>query len=640
MQHLEDERLSLDLSEIQSHSTSSLENVELASLQDDEEDKNIEGLLNVILPNDFGSFTLERINQSATKSQPSVLPVTSPPPLLCRHPPPASGRDGDILVLKKVLDDILIKTDVNIAKNLLKLIDTTEKYKVFTPEFPILHLRKSKITNLISAYKATGLLHNLRYMKDEEYAKDWTKLLTIVKIETATRNIWRLSVALHLSFFVCFLSTFSKEDSRSLMKLLDESQTEIQPQWGEHFDITHGHCDNIVAIAVSERIGEEKGYNLLLANVKSSLPFSFLNNASRYAGFCIRLILAHYSASPFLQKLKHSLYSAPHNDSPIIFELDTSREIDHRTVKKCIRPTSTISLVLPKMSTVDEKRQTHIMRMSLLTGRDEDDGVATQDIKSAKSCASKYLQKKKLSANDIKHFIQTTTLILKMNAPSTEGQKIPKNIYPPSKPDISETLLDKSTYQIGHYLIKRYLCTNGILGLNEEVGTHQIRTEEATEDCTKSTTNKSLGVKKALTSILNICLTELTTNPSTSEEIVPLINDLLMFDFRCVPNLISSNTKVAIVEFVGAKFRTFATTGESYIKYVTGELDIQADIIIDVDREAVYGQCECEDSDKCTYPLFTTPVRAVFTQGNGLQHSENLTMIKQRKGEAELSQAD
>ncbi|CAC5405584.1 unnamed protein product [Mytilus coruscus] len=190
----------------------------------DEEEENIEGLLNAILPNDFGSFTLERIDQSATESQPSVLPVSSLPPLLCRHPPPASGRDDDILVLKKMLDDIPIKTDVNlkedkiifapdykIAKNLLKLIDTTEKYKVFTPEFPILNLRKSKITNLISAYKATGLLHILRYMKDEENEKDWTKLLTIENIETATRNIWRLSVALHLSFSYASCPRFQKK---------------------------------------------------------------------------------------------------------------------------------------------------------------------------------------------------------------------------------------------------------------------------------------------------------------------------------------------------------------------------------------------------------------------------------------------
>lgn len=156
-----------------------------------------------------------------------------------------------------------------------------------------------------------------------------------------------------------------------------------------------GRCDEIVAMAVSERIGGERGYNLLLTNVKSSLPFSFLNNASSYAGFCIRLMLSNYSASPFHQKLKHSLYSSPHNDSPFNFGLDTSREIDHRTAKKCIRPTSTIYSVLPKMSTVNEQRQIHIM--SLLTGIDEDDGVATQDSKSAKYCASKYLQKKIIS---------------------------------------------------------------------------------------------------------------------------------------------------------------------------------------------------------------------------------------------------
>lgn len=34
---------------------------------------------------------------------------------------------------------------------------------------------------------------------------------------------------------------------------------------------------------------------------------------------------------------------------------------------------------MPKISTVDEQRQIHIMRMSLLTGMDEDDGMATQD---------------------------------------------------------------------------------------------------------------------------------------------------------------------------------------------------------------------------------------------------------------------
>ncbi|CAG2195855.1 unnamed protein product [Mytilus edulis] len=59
----------------------------------------------------------------------------------------------------------------------------------------------------------------------------------------------------------------------------------------------------------------------------------------------------------------------------------------------------------------------------------------------------------------------------------------------------------------------------------------------------------------------------------------------------------------------------------TYLGKHLAELDIQADIIIDVDSEAVYGQCECEDSDKCTCPLFTTPVRTVFTQEPGIVSS-------------------
>ena len=31
------------------------------------------------------------------------------PPLLCRHPPPAVGRDDDVSKIKDILDDILIK---------------------------------------------------------------------------------------------------------------------------------------------------------------------------------------------------------------------------------------------------------------------------------------------------------------------------------------------------------------------------------------------------------------------------------------------------------------------------------------------------------------------------------------------------
>ena len=64
----------------------------------------------------------------------------SAPPILCRHPPPASGKDDDIMVLKIILDDIVTKSDLSpghrilfgpdfkIANNVFKLMEKNIKY--------------------------------------------------------------------------------------------------------------------------------------------------------------------------------------------------------------------------------------------------------------------------------------------------------------------------------------------------------------------------------------------------------------------------------------------------------------------------------------------------------------------------------
>lgn len=737
--------------------------------------------------------------------------------MLCRHPPPASGRDDDLMVLKNILDDILQKTDVDlkrdkilfapdfkIAQNLLKLLDTNAKYRVFIPEFPILHLRKSKITNLISAYKSTGLIHILRYMKDDDNEKEWTKLLTIENIETATRNIWRLSVALHTCFFVCFINTLTPEEANELKMMLKTSVSVIQDRWDMKYTdfITKGqnqnatfclhfelmsHCDEIIAIAVSERIGGTVGYNLLLANVKSSLPFSFLNGASSYAGFCTKLLLEHYSASPFHQGLKQRLYSSPHNESSFNFGLDTSREIDHRTAKKCVRPGSTMTSLIPKMATVDDQRKNHTMTKSLLTGIDDEDDTDLEDHRAVKSCASKYIFKE-LSVSDKEHILRTAKLVLRMNALSVETQKTPKNMYHPSTPELSDTVLDKTTYSIGDYLIKRYCCEKGMLGLSEhnlpniagyngpkillnrvkamksvtinrtrckpkaETRPEHLKVEESRQkkvlrlakvidcfssiqntcqaivkpDCTKSTTNKSMGVKKALHHVLKKCfLQNQEMTPDNIAEVENTVSGLLMFNFKEVPIQVANNTSVVIVEFAGAKFKAFASTGESYLRYISigiikkllkdlphldrmiiceekysftpddlkaatrskrqkkdqisihhlkdeseiitnstfskkaatttglgkrivsnflalhlNQLDIKADICIDVDSEALMKTCECTSATDCKYTPFSTPMRAFFQKDNGYCRSEEVEHIKQRKGEAEMSQAD
>ena len=121
-----------------------------------------------------------------------------------------------------------------------------------------------------------------------------------------------------------------------------------------HADLM-SHCDEIVAIAIAERVGGPEGYNLLLASVKSSLSFSFLNGASSYGAFCIRLLYEHSVCSPFHKRMKETLFSQPHNNSKANFGLDTCREIDHRIAKKCVRHGSTTETILQKMSTVDEQ---------------------------------------------------------------------------------------------------------------------------------------------------------------------------------------------------------------------------------------------------------------------------------------------
>ena len=171
------------------------------------------------------------------------------PKLLCRHPPPAAGRDDDISVLRNVLDDMLLKMepekherilfapDYKIAKNLFKLMDQNPKYQTFLPEFPVLHLRKSKITNLISAYRSSGLIHIIQFMKDQELEKDWSKLIGIANIETATRNVWRLSVALHIAFMLKFVDSLGLEERHQFEeKLTNDTVDTLDAQWTFHYD--------------------------------------------------------------------------------------------------------------------------------------------------------------------------------------------------------------------------------------------------------------------------------------------------------------------------------------------------------------------------------------------------------------------
>ena len=600
-----------------------------------------------------------------TDQNESDLPV----PLICRHPPPASGRDDDIAVLRNILDDFLEKAavddhldrvltapDYKVAKNLLALIDSDIKYRTFLPEFPVLHLRKSKITNLISAYETTGLIHILKYMKDDDTETDCSNLVSIGNIEIATRNIWRLSAGLHVALIFTFMTSISQLDAEQLSQdLCHCSEVELELRWGcklKEFIITSSkknatfslhldlmkHCDEIVAIACAERFGGSKGYNLLLASVKSSLPFSFVNSASSYAGFCTRLLIEHYQASPFHQSMKRALFSIPHNGSQVKFGLDTVREIDHRVAKKSIRPAATLENVLPKMSSVDHQMKIQIvqklLRGDVQTTTDETESTET-DEQVVTVSADRYTGKK-ITQTDLLHIYRTTRIILKRKAMSTDEDKTPRNVYHKFTPELPNTILDKETTEVANYLIQKYSASQGFFGMDKSdcpdvetvvgpkplisklkrsKGTtinrtksgnkQQIKSAKEQEekkrkekvkkltsviDCmsssmntcqsimrpdgSKAPTNKSLGIKRALTSLVGQCLGDQSASSSRDKrtsntcDIVNMEN-LIQSEFKTLPESVARSAKVSVVEFAGLKFRAFVSSGNQYIQYVT-----------------------------------------------------------------------
>ena len=407
-----------------------------------------------------------------------------PPPLLCRHPPPAIGRDDDVHKLKEVLDDILIKLqhdnllhkadrilfgpDNKIGANLFKL---GGKYRAFLAEFPLLHLRKSKITILFSAYKDAGLLHILKYMRDDD-RQEWAKLITAQHIDLATRNVKRLSQALHLSFLVCFIQTLPPLEGYSLLDSLTTiCPDQISLHWEKKYEmfmeqgkknnatfLLHAemmqHCDEVVAVALAERLGGEGGYNLLLATVKSSLLFSFVNGASNYAPFCARLLHEHYSCGTFHQHMKYSLFSTPIGNSEVNFACDTKREMDHIEALKAFRSGSTLTSVTNRMSLVDSLKEVHESMIS-----------STMDANEHK--ASRKSHTWKLTEVDHKHIYPTAALILRAGGLSLEQQDVPLNVYSSPATILPVSILDRDSFGVGEYLLKRFIAKNELFNCSE-----------------------------------------------------------------------------------------------------------------------------------------------------------------------------
>jgi hypothetical protein len=555
-------------------------------------------------------------------------------PFLWRHPPPATGRDDKIDVLEDVLSDILIKLgltgkahpkilfgpDQKIGINLLKLKQQKpQQFQAYLPEFPLLHLRKSKITILLTAYKDAGLREMLMYMKDEE-SDDIGKLLALHCIDEATREIRRLSIVFHTAFMLKFLQSLEEDDATNLLEQLKSTPIIAASQWSTKYNhfIRNGcslsatfclhhdimvHCDEIVAIFLSERLGGEKGYKLLLAAVKSSLPFAFLNGATSYAPFCTQLILQHYKTGPFYRSMKHTLYSTPFRESNVNFSGDTKREMDHQEALKGFRSGSTLNAVLWKMSLVDNTAETHqlLHGPSKTSKQDDHLDMGTTEV-------------------DRKHIIRAVRLIQNRGGLEIKSDPVPKNVYKKDPLVLPLAILDHHCKEVGAYLIQRFVNKSHLLPTNtplpQDVGgpkelvdrarkgkgttmrrltrkpqplqkSKRVQDEEVRQkavkakgrqtdmmsskfnavqailkpDGTKPKVQKARTMKLALSKLLTECLQAKNKGDVCIEQ-------FMLLNATSYPHDLRRTAAVVILEFAGVKFKLNPKSGDDYIELV------------------------------------------------------------------------
>ena len=722
------------------------------------------------------------------------------PPLLCRHPPPATGRDDDEAKIKEILDDTLLKLgyltseerranrilcgpDNKIGSCLLKLMSSNEKYHLFLPEFPLLHLRKSMITILFSSYQDAGLVHMLKYMRDDDQ-ENWSRLISTHHIDAATKNVKRLGQAINLAFLVTFAKNLpvtecemflndinslepaavSTKWSGHLERFLDEG-SERNATFALHREIMR-HCIDISAVSLAERLGGSQGYQLLLAAVKSSVAFSFVNGASSYGPYCVQLMYHHYSAGHFHQKLKETLYTTPFGNSTKNFGCDTKREMDHLDALKGFRTGSTLSSVTSRMSLIDSLNEASRRRTDInMTHIDETENVTWS-----------------VSDVDMGHIHPTAALILRRKALSIEENHIPCNVYSKEPTALPASILDSNSRSVAEYLIKKFCVKENLFGCKES-GIHQdheitgpsdlgqrakrtkgttlkrtlkskvtiLKTEkQASEenrkklvarkakeidsltsqvnacqaflkpDSSKPKVFKSLGMQRAILEQVQNCLRSLQLIDSGFSN---QIDDYLQLGIQHIPSIFTTNTKFATLEFAGVKFKTAnCTSGCLYLhfcetlitkslrefpnvtdlivceekyshtpddfkqatrsqrqskvtttidhlktttsvlsdtaynkdvltktaegkalisKYLADNIDklsIQKNIQLSIDSELIQESCECIQECSCTPAAI--PVMKTFYENQLPSDSVQRKDIKQRKGEAEMSQVD
>ena len=474
-------------------------------------------------------------NESPVMSRSEIISLLSKfgfkkfvvPPLLYRHPPPAIGRDDDLYKVQEILDNTLTKMgytaytglsknrilcgpDNKIGQSLLRLMNMDDKYKAFLPEFPLLHLRKSLITILFSAYKDAGLTQILQYMRDDT-REDWKTLVSADHIDTATKHVKRLSLSLHLAFLVEFANSLAAEEQESFLSEMEsEEPSSVANNWASRFKdfLEEGstknatfalhvdmmkHCDSVVAISLAERLGGPKGYSLLLAAVKQSLPFLFVNGATSYAPYCVRLLFHHYSAGYFHTCLKQALFTTPIKSGQRNFACDTKRELDHIDAVKGFRSATSLSAVTSRMSLIDSLNEVKQQRTSKEAKADgsSDDSLGWT-----------------LTAVDEGYIFPAVDIILRKGGLSTDENQVPVNVYAKDTICLPAAILDRSSMGTGEYLMYRFLAREKLYGLTEKDVPSPKDVEGPTELILRAKRSKGVTIKRTVKSRVQAAQTE------------------------------------------------------------------------------------------------------------------------------------
>ena len=155
--------------------------------------------------------------------------------------------------------------------------------------------------------------------------------------------------------------------------------------------------------------------------------------------------------------MKETLFTTPHKGFASNFALDAQREMDHRDAIKSFRSSGSIESILPRMSVIDDLQAIRKVRSAVYQSSSD---------KTKSSQEQKHYLGKTISEKDMKFVARCAHMLLRKDVLCVSKDLIPKNMYQKKPQPLTECILDSETKEVGHYLIKRFICKTKVGGTN------------------------------------------------------------------------------------------------------------------------------------------------------------------------------